>query len=342
MNMCQPTNLATHRNHRVLADCLSILLFLIAGLLLFLLENCAEHYAIGPHIALGHRVPVSAEVIGHDLFEEGTGDQGSVLPQVRYRYSFGDHPFESSIIRSPGFVNEHGEEGSLRFDGPNRFFYVQEVFVRYPVGQQVTAWVDPHDPRGAMLVRQELSFLPFLWGVLPTLFIPIIWVVFNGFLRMILAQHHGRWLAMGWSMLTFSGGYPVVSAYQQMGGDVEPGIVLRFLNLGLYLPAIIFVGSLLPRPFRSGLAVGLILCFGLLGGIGTATICFLGRFYPLVGVNTNPFPLLAGFLEYSLVCGIFLGLAIGIGSWLGVIWIRSDEELESVPATVENSWENLP
>lgn len=249
------------RNYQRLGSILAIVSFVLAGGLLLWLERWAWRDAIDPHLALVHRVPVAAEVLSHRVEEVRTGPQGSVYPHVTYHYSVHGQEYESSVIRPPEFVNETGDDGAVRFDGPDRHQNAQALFDQYSTGQTVTAWVDPKNPSAAMLVQQRPSFLPFLWGLLPALFVPIFWVVIAGVLRALLLRPRGRWLATGWSVLTLANAFPVVRQFQELNSAAEPTLIGRLLDVGLGLASVAFVGSLLPRVFRSGMAIGLILCF---------------------------------------------------------------------------------
>lgn len=317
----------THRRDlRRLGNILAIVSFVLAGGLLLWLERWAWLDAMGPHIALVERVPVPAEVLSHRVDEVGTGPQGSVYPHVTYRYSVNGRDYESSVIRPPQFVNETGEGGTVRFDGPDRHQYVQALLDQYPIGQSVTAWIDSNHPSAAMLVQQRPSLLPFLWGLLPALFLPILWMFLAGVLKALMLRPRGRWLATGWSVLTLAGAAPVVWQFQKLSNAAELAVISRLFDVGIGLASVAFVASLLPQAFRSGISIGLILCFSVLGGLGTVSAAAVARGRGFFGWKADPSEVFVQFLEYSLVSGAILGLLIGIGAWRGALRVRSDED----------------
>lgn len=325
----EPTIQSRQRDYRGTGNVLAVLSFIVAGGVLLWLERWAWRDSIEPHIGLVKRIAVPAVVLSHRVEEQGAGPQGSVFPYVTYRYSVSGRDYESSIIRAREYVSEKGDEeeiGVARFDGPDRHQLARSLLNQFSVGRTVTAWVDPNDPSVAMLVQQLPSFLPFLWGLLPVLFIPLIWMMVVGVIRNVCQRPRGRWLAMGWSVLTLVSALPIVWQYRQLIGEGESTTLNRLLNVGLGIAVLSLVGSLLPRVVRSGLAIGSILSFSVFGGAGTALAAALTRFPGLFGLNANPARVFVWGIELALLGGIALGVLIAIGASRGVIWIRSDDD----------------
>lgn len=194
------------RDHHTTGNVLAMLSFLLAGAILLGLERWAWRDSIEPHLGLVKRTAVPAVVLSHQVEEQGTGPQGSTFPQVTYRYFVSGTAYESSTIRSGEYLNEDGEIGACRFDGPDRHQLVQSLFDQFSVGSTVTAWVDLHNPNAAMLVPQQPSFQPFLWALMPALFVPILWVMVVGVLRIFFQRPRGRWLAM-WRVCSEAGNF---------------------------------------------------------------------------------------------------------------------------------------
>src|SRR5262245_35444807 len=102
-----------------------------------------------------------------------------------------------------------------------------------------------------MLVRQELEVPPFLFGLLPALFVPIFWVFFDGVLRTLVGPPQGgRWVAFGWGLLTLASAGPVVWHFRQLAGATEHPLLMRALNVWLGLAVAGLLGSLLPGTLR--------------------------------------------------------------------------------------------
>lgn len=313
-------------DHRTTGNVLAILSFVLAGGILLGLERWAWRDSIEPHLGLVKRTAVPAVVLSHQVEEQGTGPQGSTFPQVTYRYFVSGTAYESSTIRSGEYLNEDGEIGVCRFDGPDRHQLVQSLFDQFSVGSTVTAWVDLHNPNAAMLVPQQPSFQPFLWALMPALFVPILWVMVVGVLRIFFQRPRARWLAMGWSILTLASSIPMVWQYGQLMGENQAVALRRLLDVGLGIATLSLVGSLLPGAIRSGLAIGSIVSFSVFGGLGTALAAGLARWPGRVGGSADPARVFVGCMECALVGGIVLGLLIAIGASRGVIWIRTDDE----------------
>lgn len=308
-------------------NALAIVSFVLAGGLLVWLELWAWRDSIEPHIALVRRLPIAAEILNHSIEESGVGEQGSAYPHATYRYVVDGRDYQSSVIWPPQFVDESGESYAPQFDGPNRRQLAQALLDQFPIGQTVTAWVDSKDPTAAMLVQQRPSFAPFLWGVLPAIFVPVLWLLIASALKSAVSRPRGRWLATGWSVLTLVCAIPIVRQYKTLV-DFQSNVASRLLDVGIGLAIVVFISSLLPRFLRSGLAIGLIVSFCCLGGVGTALAAFLTRNLGLIGWQANPPVVFVQCLEYALIGGVVLGLLLAIGIRCGFIWVQSDETFE--------------
>jgi hypothetical protein len=75
---------------------------------------------------------------------------------------------------------------------------------------------------------------------------------------MLTERPQGRWIALGWAILTLAGGLPLEWQYRQLAGETDSLVFLRLLDVGLALAGVTFVGSLLPLPFRAGLFIGFV------------------------------------------------------------------------------------
>jgi hypothetical protein len=264
----------------IVGSTLAFLLFFAAACTLYWLARWAWKSSIVPHTMLVRSVPVEAVIQRHDFDDSGTAANGRVYPRVYFKYELFGGSFEGNLIRHPQYVRINAEEGSIGevfFDGPERMARANELLKQYPIGQKTTAWVNPEYPNDAMLVRQELDISPFLWGLAPACIIPALWVFFASVIKAILGRPRGRWLAFGWGLLTLAAASPVVWQYRQLADSVEAAVILRGFYVGLWLAGIALLGSMLPAYCRAGLAIGLILSFALIGGVGVAIAAFMGK-----------------------------------------------------------------
>ncbi|MCI0455681.1 MAG: DUF3592 domain-containing protein [Gemmataceae bacterium] len=313
---------------RAVASALALLTFVLAIGVLFWLERWAWESALGPHLALVRRQPVPAVVLAHRLDEVGDGPHLVVYPRAVYRYRVESKDFESAVIRPRHFIGEDGSCGEVRFAGPERQEQAQNYLARFPMGQEVTAWVDRADPREAMLVRQKVEPAHFLWTLLPAVVVPFLWLFLVGILRATAGRPGAGWVACGWGLLSLASLGPAYWQYRQLLGETESPLPLRALAVGAGVVAAALWGSLLPRTFRSALAGGLILSFTGLLALGTVSAVLAVRFegiFDWFGWETNPNELMVRFLEYGLVCGVGLGLLLGIGGWCGVVTVSTSK-----------------
>ncbi len=336
---CSVTPLAqrVERAERSIVNCLEILSFGLAAALLAVLVQWVWRDTIAPHVKLFRRDPVEAVVYGFRIDEVRAGSRDYSFPRVLYRYEIDGEPFESAVVRHPNWVpppsdfpgeagGDETDAGEVRFYGPERQQRAQEFLKQYHVGQKLTAWVKPAEPGDAMLVRQEFFDWPFESGLIPGLFVPFAWMFFCGSLDTIIGRPPGRWIACGWAVLSLASFAPVCWQYRQLLGPPGWNQFTRLQDVGLGLAGTILVACLLPRPFRNGMSVGLLLSFTVLVLIGLVLAVFCGIFGPLFGLKLLPSSMVVPFLEFALIGGIILGLLLGLGAWRGVVSIRADGE----------------
>jgi hypothetical protein len=325
---CLPRPEAKNPLLRTCASTVSILAFLVAAAGIIAVNSWAWTGFLSRHINLVQRIPVEAVVLTHRLDEQETGGR-LIFPRVRYRYEFKGQAFESGVIRHRDFTSENEVGGELHFGGSEGHRLGQQWLSRYPIGQKVQAWIDPDRPTDAMLIRQEISFLPFLLPFHAGLMVPVLWVFVAGVLATWTGCPNGRVVAFCWAALTLASIGPLFLLYQHYADPLQSASLIRLQNAGLGLAGTVLIASLLPRIFRAGLAIGLILSFTLVGGFGTMYAIAMAKGQQFLGWDVDPNAIFARFMDYSLRSGIVMGLLFGIGGWLGAVTL-SDSQGEIV------------
>jgi hypothetical protein len=160
-------------------------------------------------------------------------------------------------------------------------------------------------------------------GLFAALVVPLFWAFFSGALHAVTGRPGGRWIALGWSVLTLASAAPLVWHYRQ---TAEPTFVLRLFEVGIGLSATIGVASLMPRPFRNAMGAGLIPAFVVVPGLGGIAAAIVEEFPDALSrIGLGPFDGIAIFtrsLEYALPIGIGLGLLFGVAAsrgWMTIV-----------------------
>lgn len=329
MKLRGPTVSPTQMRWQRVASVVALGSFFLAGAILYSLDRLVWRSFVVPHAALVNCVPIEGVVLGQRVEDVGAGVNACAFPRAIYQYEVDGRTFENSVIRHPDYTRTNAEEGNVgevRFYGTDRHQRAETVLRQYPPGEKVTVWVNPAQPGEAMLIRQELDISPFILGLVPGIFAPFFWMFLVLALHTFVGSPEARWGALGWGLLSLASLAPLFCKYQQLLGAAGPDHFARLQNVGLGLAAVIVVASLTTRAFRSGMAVGLILCFTFVGGLGAAGAAGIGQFQAILGWTVDPASLFTRSMECALVSGTALGLLIGIGARLGFVTIRTMDD----------------
>ena len=145
-----------------------------------------------------------------------------------------------------------------------------------------------------------------------------------------------RWAACGWGLLTLAGLYAVVQPYRRLLEPASADVFTRLLLVGMGLAATSVAGSLLPRRPRAAIAIGLILSFTIVGGLGTliATLCQLLQ--RQLGWQFDSEPIFVFSMEMALAGGVVLGAIIAFADWKGLIVIQFNSPSATAPIQKKN------
>lgn len=133
--------------------------------------GASQHFA--QRRLLERAVPVSAKVTVSEVRGSTSHDTDrrlnrststtSYTPEVRFRYSVGGTEHESDLLRPSIIVRGYASQSAAR-----------EELLTFPVGAQVTAYVDPDLPDRAFLIR-EPSNGPLVFLIVGALIPVIAW-----------------------------------------------------------------------------------------------------------------------------------------------------------------------
>lgn len=325
MKLRGPTVSPTRMRWQRVASFVALGSFFLAAAILYSLDRLVWHNFVAPHAALVNCVPKEGVVLGQQVEDVGAGVNACAFPRAIYQYEVDGRTFESSVIRHSNYTRTNAEEanvGEVRFYGADRRQRAEAFLQQYPAGRKVTVWLNLAQPSEAMLIRQELDVSPFMLGLIPGIFVPFFWMFLVLALHTFIGRPTARWTAFGWGLLSLGSLAPLFWQYQELLGEAGPDHFVRLQNVGLGLAVVIVVASLTARQLRSAMAIGLILCFTFVGGLGAASAAAIGRFHSILGWIADPAGVFTRSMECALIIGTVVGLLLGLGAWLGLVTIR--------------------